>query len=274
MTDLVSRGTRGRFRDLATDSTVGAIATAFQDEGIAPNHESTYEDTSVRRVTAQQYMESVDWTNEAHVARALRAMERLLEDFPEGATGRFWSALEDDGYVRDPGSKRLDLRATRTRLAEPGVLASLVDPAVIRIHLRRLEPAVGADPELAIGIAKELIESTAKLVLVERGVGFTKDDDLPQLTNRAQEALKLHPKQGNPNVPDGGTGVKRILGGALSIAVGVAELRNTHGTGHGREKLPPGLAPRHARLAANAAITWCELMLDTLGDAKAPWRKS
>jgi hypothetical protein len=35
MTDLVGRTTRGifRFRDLMTDSTVGAINTAFQDEG-------------------------------------------------------------------------------------------------------------------------------------------------------------------------------------------------------------------------------------------------
>ncbi|WP_234326405.1 abortive infection family protein [Streptomyces sp. NRRL S-495] len=31
---------------------------------------------------------------------------------------------------------------------------------------------------------------------------------------------------------------------------------------------------RHAHLAANAAITWCELMLDTLRDPAAPWRKT
>jgi hypothetical protein len=37
MTDLVGRTTRGIFRDLTTDGTVGAIATAFQDEGFAPN---------------------------------------------------------------------------------------------------------------------------------------------------------------------------------------------------------------------------------------------
>ncbi|NEB23091.1 abortive infection family protein [Streptomyces sp. SID6673] len=273
MTDLVSRGTRGRFRDLATDSTVGAIGAAFQDEGFEPNHESKYEDSSVRRITAQEYLESVDWTNDEHVGRALRAMERIIEYFDEQYTEKFWTALERDGYKRDPETKRLIIQAPRVRLAEEGSLANLTDPSVIKSHLSRIHSAVEADPELAIGSAKELIESTAKLVLTERGMAFTKDDDLTQLTNRAAEALSLRPNQAASDGPDGGSGVKRILGGALSIAVGVAELRNAYGTGHGRDRRPSGLGPRHAHLAANAAYLWCELMLDTLADPKAPWRK-
>ncbi|MGA6159751.1 abortive infection family protein [Stenotrophomonas sp. NPDC087984] len=69
--------------------------------------------------------------------------------------------------------------------------------------------------------------------------------------------------------------MKKILGGVASIAVGVAELRNRgYGTGHGQSSAPTNLGIRHARLAANAAITWCQLMLDTLGDPAAPWRKA
>ena len=37
MPDLVGRATRGLFRDLMTDSTLGQIAAAFEDEGFAPN---------------------------------------------------------------------------------------------------------------------------------------------------------------------------------------------------------------------------------------------
>lgn len=36
-----------------TDSTLGAISTAFQDEGFAPNPDCHYEDSSVRRRTTQ-----------------------------------------------------------------------------------------------------------------------------------------------------------------------------------------------------------------------------
>jgi hypothetical protein len=41
--DLVGRTTRGIFRDLMTGSTVGAIETAFQDEGFAPNPDCHYQ---------------------------------------------------------------------------------------------------------------------------------------------------------------------------------------------------------------------------------------
>jgi hypothetical protein len=33
------------------------------------------------------------------------------------------------------------------------------------------------------------------------------------------------------------------------------------------------LGQRHAHLAVNAAFMWCQLMLDTLADPNAPWRK-
>jgi hypothetical protein len=57
MTDLVGRTTRGIFRDLMTDSTVGAINTTFQDEGFAPNPDCRYEDSSARRQTTQSYLD-------------------------------------------------------------------------------------------------------------------------------------------------------------------------------------------------------------------------
>jgi predicted transcriptional regulator len=54
-------------------------------------------------------------------------------------------------------------------------------------------------PRDAIGAAKELIESTAKIVL--RELGQTVDertDDLPSLITRAQKALHLHPRPRPP----------------------------------------------------------------------------
>lgn len=34
----------------------------------------------------------------------------------------------------------------------------------------------------------------------------------------------------------------------------------------------PSGCSRHARLAVNAGMTWCTVMLDTLADTDAPWR--
>jgi len=43
------------------------------------------------------------------------------------------------------------------------------DPAAILDNLDRIQRAIGDDPAQAVGSAKELIQSTAKTVLLERG---------------------------------------------------------------------------------------------------------
>jgi len=65
--------------------------------------------------------------------------------------------------------------------------------------------------------------------------------------------------------------VKKILGGLKSVAIGISELRNREGSGHGRTR-GTNLAARHARLSLNAGRAWCEIVLDTFGDPDAPWR--
>lgn len=151
-------------------------------------------------------------------------------------------------------------------------LANLRDPAAILDNLARIQRAITTDPAQAVGSSKELIESTAKVVLIERGEPVDDKMDLPELVKNAQQALRLHPSQSTPG-PDGTDAVKKILGGASAIAIGVAELRNRgFGTGHGAAGQRIGLRARHAHLAVNAALTWCQLMLDTLSDTAAPWR--
>jgi hypothetical protein len=104
-------------------------------------------------------------------------------------------------------------------------------------------------------------------------VSYDNDDTITALIHRAQEAIGLSPAKVASSGPDGGGSVKRILGGASSVAIGVAELRNAYGTGHGSSRTKTGLGARHAHLAVNAAFMWCQLMLDTLADPDAPWRK-
>jgi hypothetical protein len=99
----------------------------------------------------------------------------------------------------------------------------LKDPTVIQGHINRIQRALPDDPEQVIGSAKELTESTAKLVLDQRGMAYSKNDDVTALIHRAQEAVGLSPAKAPTTGPDGGTSIKRILGGASSVAMGVAE---------------------------------------------------
>jgi hypothetical protein len=188
-----------------------------------------------------------------------------------------WQARRDmiDGFFADAFEKLEDLEARGgTPEISSASLANLRDPAAIIDNLNRIRRAISVDPAQAVGSAKELIESTAKVVLIERGQPADDRADLPALVKEAQQALMLHPAQATPG-PDGTDAVKKILGGVSAIAIGVAELRNRgYGTGHGAAGRRVGLRDRHAHLAVNAALTWCQLMLDTLADAKAPWQST
>jgi hypothetical protein len=260
------------FRSLMTSSTWGQIGAAFEDEGFAPNPGCAYEDSSVRRQRAQAYLEAVDWSDQHHVARVLRVFERLLHGYDGTYTEQFRNSLLRDGFITNAGTGHItSVRPAGPQFAESS-LTGLKDPAAIREQLGRIQRAISDDPALAIGSAKELIESTAKVVLAERGLPVDERADLPELVREAQHALALHPSSAAPG-PDGSDAVKRILGAVATIASGLAELRNRgYGTGHGAASTRVGLRPRHAHLAVNAAFTWCHLMLDTLADPEAPWR--
>jgi hypothetical protein len=271
--DLISRGTRGQFRNLMTGiGSYKVIAAAFQDEDFAPNPDCTWDDTSIRRTTTQQYLESVDWTDPAHVGRACRVFEQLLADWDsdDASLRRFRNSLRRDGCTVDSENGQITGPAGPNPLRS---LASLTDPSAIQEQLDRIQRAIIDDPALAIGSAKELIESTAKVVLTERGLPVNDKDDLPALARAAQEALGLHPSTSTPG-PDGSDAVRKILGAVTTIATGLGELRNRHGTGHGTATTRVGLRARHAHLAVNAAVTWCQLLLDTLTDPEAPWHNT
>lgn len=161
--------------------------------------------------------------------------------------------------------------------AAPALLESsaLVNVEVMRRHLQRLRRAsADDDPEAVIGTAKEAVESAAKLVLNAVHGTYDETADLPSLAKQAQKALLLHGSAHSDADDRIGKLTKQVLGGLNSIASGVTQFRNTAGTGHGREQPVSGLSRRHAKLAAGAAIVYCEMLLDTLQDAEAPWKRA
>lgn len=100
----------------------------------------------------------------------------------------------------------------------------------------------------AIGSAKELVEGTSKAVLLQMGRPVPDHADLPELAQRAAQALGLHPK-GVDTLLKGGPLLRGLLGKLTGVADGLAALRNVHGTGHAPAELPRGLMPYHGRLA-------------------------
>ena len=151
--------------------------------------------------------------------------------------------------------------------------ANLPDEPALREHIGRMERALSdGDTALLIGSSKELLETASKLVLAR--VSEPEPPRFPALVNKALEVLMLHPKRNPSAQEDLAEPVRRILGGVLQVALGMNELRNDQGTGHGRATASVTLGDRHARLAGRAALVVARLMLETLEDRDAPWRRN
>ncbi|WP_283745861.1 abortive infection family protein [Sideroxydans sp. CL21] len=149
----------------------------------------------------------------------------------------------------------------------PGIRAaretlSGTDVAYVSQQITRMEAAVNQDPELAIGTAKELVETCCKSILTDAGVVFTKGDDLPKLVKSTVNILQLTPED-IPEEAKAANTIRRLLSNLASITHGVAELRNQYGTGHGKSGSDRGLQPRHAKLAVGAASTLAVFLAET-----------
>jgi len=136
------------------------------------------------------------------------------------------------------------------------------DAGYVTQQITRMEAAVNQDPELAIGTAKELVETCCKSILTERGVSFSRNEDLPKLVKATVRQLELTPD----DIPDRAKAsetIKRLLSNLATITQGVAVLRNHYGTGHGKAGTGKGLQSRHAKLAVGAASTLAVFLAET-----------
>jgi len=92
-----------------------------------------------------------------------------------------------------------------------GALAALADPAAVHEGLDRISRAVDDGDYAQAVSAKELVESTAKLVLRSCGELVDDKDDLPALVSKVQRALDVHPSSARPG-PDNSDAVKKDPG--------------------------------------------------------------
>ena len=133
------------------------------------------------------------------------------------------------------------------------------DTSYVLQQITRMEAAVEDDPGLAIGTAKELVETVCKTILKERNIKLTGNGELPKLVKATAKELKLTPSDS----------IKRLLSNLATITNGVAELRNSYGTGHGKEAKSRGLTSRHAKLAVGSASTLAIFLVETHNEQSA-----
>ena len=141
-------------------------------------------------------------------------------------------------------------------------VASRFDSEYLQKQINRMETALESDPALAIGTAKELIETCCKTILEERGQSLAANPDMSELTKATFKQLKLT-RDDVPQTTQGAEAIRRILSNLGSISNELNRLRALHGTGHGQTASTYGLSPRHARLAVGASATLVRFLFES-----------
>jgi hypothetical protein len=207
------------------------------------------------------------------LCETIHPIVRSNADEVDALKNAFNHYLVDDGWeIHAQGelSGRPVFAARRLVTQAPGIKAIrdvtiVLDAAYLSTQTTRMESAIENDIELAIGTAKEFIETICKTILTDLGVQFDRSQELPKLVKQTMKELKLVP-DGIPDQAQAAESIRVLLSNLASVAGRMAEIRNSYGTGHGKEAGANGLGRRHARLAVGAASTLGVFLFETHQD--------
>ncbi|MEN6356111.1 MAG: abortive infection family protein [Armatimonadota bacterium] len=251
--DIVSKATRAEFREWLVGFYLREIEDIFNAAGV--ECDSDYEPciSGMRRSLVEQYYHSVDWTNWKQVQPVLDAYEQIMIHMPEDKRGNCEKLLLRDGLQFDG----IRIARVQNRVVAEDKLQQIADSlelAIINEQVARLRGAIEDDPALAIGTAKELLESVCRGIAHECGHVLNGKEDIPSLVKLCLKSLRMA-REDIEESKKGADARKQIASGLAAACQGITELRNVYGTGHGRGPNAVSAVTRDARLAVGTATT-------------------
>lgn len=269
--DIISKKTRSKLCEFFVDTTLGRINVEFDNVDIECDLDLSPNVNGQRRTLVYQYYHTIDWKKWSDVRKFVRLYENILSEIE----GRF-----EDGYTCEQ-SKQLfnDLKkwinkdgfnyqngklvqVGQTDLDDLSEVASGFDIPELQRQIDRARNAIEDDPCLAIGTAKDFLETTCKTILSDHNIKYDTSWAITKLAKETRKVLRLIPD----NIPASAKGadiIGRLLANLGAIAQGIAELRNLYGTGHGKHGKAKSLGSRHARLAVGTSSAIAVFFLET-----------
>ena len=264
--ELISKRTRNAFREALVGFILREIDMFFEGAGVSKKDDYEPPVGGERRGLVEQYYAGIDFDSPSSVKKLLSAYGEIVvrldrNGTDENARHDLLRLMKRDGYDFD-GDTFVPLPSREQPLVETiRSLAASFDLPGLRVEIDRLTHAAEDDPSLAVGTAKEMVETICKTILEDREVPYG-NEDLPKLVRAVAKELSLLPD----SIPDHAKGsdiIRRMLSNLNQVSQGIAELRNLYGSGHGRNGRFTGLQPRHAKLAVGAAATLGTFLMET-----------
>ena len=135
---------------------------------------------------------------------------KLVREFNDQLRREGWQLVENEKIAGRPRFLPRSVKDSSARSVSRARSADALDAGWMQKEIERLENAVETDPALAIGTAKELVESCCKSILDRLGVVVPNGTDLPKLTKMVTTELRLVP-EGISDEAKGANNIKLIL---------------------------------------------------------------
>lgn len=189
--------------------------------------------------------------------------ETWLNDMNTILAGDAWQIVGEPtktGRIKYKGVRAGHAGTIATRGATR--IESMLNSDYMSNMVHRLHQSVNKDAELCIGTSKEFLESVAKTVIEAKGGSWSSDDSFPTLVKQCFKIIKLVPDgvTKKSQTEEAFTGIARSLGAAVDK---VAEVRNLHGTGHGKSTKSVALEKRHANLIMTLCVGVAEFIFES-----------
>lgn len=141
------------------------------------------------------------------------------------------------------------------------IIYETFDSKFIRQQLDIMNKAVNNNTALAIGKAKELLETCYKYISNKKNIILTKEDNLMQMDKKIRKILKFEITAENKDIP----GIAILCSGLSNIVHGISELRNSFGDGHGKDaELFNPLSPSYAKLIVYTVVNYVNFLISFL----------
>lgn len=179
-------------------------------------------------------------------------------DLKSQITSEIEKALRESGESQDIYVRNIEWKArikteTESQLDKKAeIITNLLSQSYVNKQVQLMNQSIKENPHLALGIAKELIETCCKSILTEENVTIDKDWDILKLVRETNKTIDLFPFEID-NKETTKNAVSKILGGFSNIIHGITELRNIYGSGHGHSPDFKMLDDLYVKLAVTAS---------------------
>lgn len=198
---------------------------------------ATLHGLSDRIIDHPRFLRSLQWDDPDHEGHVLDLVTYLFDYDPPAFIELFgrpnaqaWLEKNEPDLLRlwsddaDP-----IVTALAHGLSEVEATNDIID---LSTYAKRIEAALPHDPHQALGATKDLLETTMRSILSDRGETNFEKLDFPALTSRCFAALGMAP--GSPPTTQSDRYLRKMASSARSMIDAANELRNLAGTGHGR----------------------------------------